>query len=124
VRIKGDRFGLPRRMNLVVGQLRCSPKGFGFVCPEKGKDAAAPDLFVRMPNLGGALHGDRVVGRVEHKKADGRLEGAVIRILERANSKLIGRFEKGPAYAFVVPMEAKILTDVIIAPDSTKGARE
>lgn len=121
VRIKGDRFGPPRKLNLVVGVLRCTPKGYGFVVPEKG---SGTDLFVRMPGMGGALHGDRVVGRIEHRKPGGRLEGSIIRILERKNQRLIGRYDVGPGYSFVVPMEPKILTDVIVRPEDSMGARE
>jgi ribonuclease R len=121
VRIKGGRFGLPRKLNLVVGRLRCTPKGYGFVVAEKGQSA---DVFVRAPNMGGALHDDRVVARVEHRKPDGRLEGAIIRVLEHAHRRLIGTYEAGVNYGRVVPLEAKILTDVVVAPDQAQGARD
>ena len=42
IQIKGDRYGLPDRMDLVVGKLDGHPSGFGFVAPEKpveGPDA-------------------------------------------------------------------------------------
>ena len=35
VRIRGNRYGLPSKMNLVVGRVRCHPDGYGFVIPEK-----------------------------------------------------------------------------------------
>lgn len=122
VRIKGGRFGLPRKMNLVVGLLRCSPKGYGFVVPEK---ANAPDVFVRLPDMGGALHGDRVVARVERRKPDGRVSGSVIRVLDHANRRILGRFLVGAAgYAFVSPLEAKVLTEVLIPQNEQGGAVE
>jgi ribonuclease R len=119
-RIRGGRFGLPNKMNLVVGDLRCTPRGFGFVVPAKG----GIDVFVRQPNMGGALHGDRVVARIEHKKPDGRLEGAVVRVLERANRRILGKFEAGPGYARVIPIEPKILTEIIIAESAEAGAED
>ncbi|MFQ5448095.1 MAG: hypothetical protein ACE5FF_14320, partial [Saprospiraceae bacterium] len=33
VKIRGGRYGIPARMNLVTGELSCHPKGFGFVLP-------------------------------------------------------------------------------------------
>jgi len=120
VRIKGGRYGLPRKMNLVVGELRASAKGFGFVVPRRGDSR---DVFVRGPRMGGALHGDEVVARVEKTKDDGRLEGSIIRILERANKRILGKLElSASGHAWVVPLEPKLLLDVIVG--DTAGARE
>ena len=38
--------------------------------------------------------GDRVVVRIERVKSDGRVEGRVIRILERSNTWLVGRYDR------------------------------
>ena len=64
VKIRGARVGLPDRMNLVVGRLSCSPAGYGFVVPEARREGQA-DLYVAAANIREALHGDRVVARVE-----------------------------------------------------------
>ena len=33
LQIRGNRFGLPEKMDLVVGKLQTNPAGFGFVVP-------------------------------------------------------------------------------------------
>ena len=33
VRIRGNRYGLPSKMNLVVGRVKTHPDGYGFVIP-------------------------------------------------------------------------------------------
>src|SRR5688500_11384550 len=38
VETRGNRYGLPDRMNLVVGKITIHPRGFGFVAPERGPD--------------------------------------------------------------------------------------
>jgi ribonuclease R len=35
VKIRGNRYGLLTKMNLVVGKVKCHPDGYGFVIPEK-----------------------------------------------------------------------------------------
>ena len=90
VEIRGGRFGLPDRMNLVVGRLSCSPSGYGFVVPEK-RSEGQPDLFVAAANIREALHGDRVVARVERHGQRGP-EGRIIRVLERVNQRIVGRY--------------------------------
>src|SRR3990170_4731366 len=94
VRIRGNRYGLPTKMNLVVGKVRCHPDGYGFVIPEQEGEE---DIFISPRNLKEAMHGDRVVARVESIRKKGR-EGKVIRILERKLRKVVGRFMRAKNY--------------------------
>src|SRR5438128_8554723 len=84
IQIRGHRFGLPEKMDLYVGRLQTHPGGYGFVVPERPLDSGG-DIYVSGPNLNEAMHGDRVVARIERVKEGGRVEGRVIRILDRAN---------------------------------------
>ncbi len=69
-------------MDLVVGRLQTHAAGFGFVIPDKaGGDA--PDVYVSAANIKEAMHGDRVLARIERRTAENRVEGRIIRILER-----------------------------------------
>jgi len=116
VRIKGNRYGLPGKMNLVTGVVQGHRDGFGFVIPD---DPAQSDVFVNARNFGEAMHGDRVVCRVESTKRDGRREGRVIRVLERANETVVGMFERARQGGFVVPFERRIVQDIHIPPGDT-----
>ena len=108
LQIRGNRFGLPEKMDLVVGRLTTNPAGFGFVVPEHG-DA---DIYIAAPNLTEAMHGDRVVARIERRSEKGA-EGRIIKILERSQSSIVGRFEMDAAgLGFVVPFDRRVLTDV------------
>jgi ribonuclease R len=79
VLIKGKRYGLTDKMNLMAGALSVHPDGFGFVTPETG----GKDIFMVAADLKDAWHGDRVVVRIEGSRGR-RREGRVIRILSRA----------------------------------------
>ena len=83
VRIHGNRYGLPSKMNLVVGRVKCHPDGYGFVIPEKEGEE---DIFISPRNLKEAMNGDRVVARVESVRRKGK-EGKVIRILEKDSTR-------------------------------------
>ena len=43
LQIRGNRFGLPDKMDLVVGRLQTNPAGFGFVVPEHPSLCRAAD---------------------------------------------------------------------------------
>jgi ribonuclease R len=96
VQTKGGRVGLPDKMDLVIGRLETHAGGFGFVIPDKTGDAA-PDVYVSAANIKEAMHGDRVLARIERKPPEGRLEGRIIRILERGNSAIDSSSSRGSA---------------------------
>src|SRR5207302_10311480 len=92
VQTRGNHYGLPDRMNLVVGRVQTHPRGFGFVIPDKPIEGVAGDIFIAGANLNQAMHGDRVMARVERTNG-GRAEGRILRILERGASSIVGRFD-------------------------------
>ncbi len=119
VKIRGNRYGLPIKMNLVVGRVKCHPDGYGFVIPEREGEQ---DIFVSQRNLKEAMHGDRVVARVESIRKKGR-EGTVIRILERGLHKVVGKFMRGKNYSYIIPEDERIIQEVFIPEGETKRAR-
>lgn len=112
LQIRGNRYGLPDRMDLIVGRLQTNPGGFGFVVPENAKPGDKQDIYISAANLTEAMHGDRVVARIERRTERG-FEGKIIRILERSHATLVGRFETDAGgLGYVVPFDRRILTDV------------
>jgi ribonuclease R len=121
VDLRGARVGLPDRMNLVVGRLSCSPSGHGFVVPE-ARGEGQRDLFVAPANIREALHGDRVVARVERQTPKGP-EGRIIRVLERAQQRIVGRYEDDGRFGGrVVPFDRRVLHEVFVPPGESGSA--
>src|ERR1041385_1172162 len=103
IHIRGHRFGLPEKMDLYVSRLQTHPGG---------------DIYISGPMLNEAMHGDRVVVRIERVKEGGRAEGRVIRVLERANERIVGRYDRDAApgagsratgMGYVVPFDRRVL---------------
>ena len=112
LQIRGNRFGVAEKMDVVVGRLQTNPGGFGFVVPEHAESGERKDIFIAPPNLAEAMHGDRVVARVERQTERG-LEGRIIRILQRSQETVVGRFEVDDSgLGYVVPFDRRILTDI------------
>jgi ribonuclease R len=128
VRTRGNRYGLPEKMDLEAGTFQSNPAGYGFVVPEKrGK----PDIYISAMARLDAMDGDRVMARLSpplgRKKTEGKREGTIIRILERAHTKVVGTFEpsalRRETYGFVTPLDRKLVQDLFIAPESAGGAK-
>ena len=113
IKVRGQRYGLPDRMRLATGRVHVNPRGFGFVTPDHPIEGVTGDLYIAGANLNQAMHGDRVLARVErHRDAD-RSEGRIVRILERASKLLVGRYEIDESgMAYVVPFDRRMVMDV------------
>jgi len=122
IQIRGHRFGLPEKMDLYVGRLQTHPAGYGFVTPERPLDSGG-DIYVSPPLLNDAMHGDRVVVRIERVKDGGRVEGRVIRILERSGASIVGRYDRDEdGMGYVVPFDRRLLMDIFVPAGHEGGA--
>ncbi|HET7698511.1 MAG TPA: ribonuclease R [Vicinamibacterales bacterium] len=123
IQTRGNRFGLPDRMNLVVGRVSTNPRGFGFVVPDRPIEGVAGDIYIAGANLNQAMHGDRVVARIERTRED-RAEGRILRILERGSASIVGRFEIDESgMGFLVPFDRKMIMDVMIPGEERSDAQ-
>src|SRR5262245_10314815 len=114
IETRGNRFGLPDRMNLIVGRITTHPRGFGFVVPERAVENVNGDIYIAGSNLNQAMHGDRVVARIE-RVTDRGAEGRILRILERGATTIVGRFESdGSGSGYVVPFDRRLIMDLQI----------
>jgi len=122
MQVRGNRYALPDAGNLVAGRLQTNPAGFGFVVPDDAERAERKDVYIAAANLTEAMHGDRVVVRIERETPRG-LEGTIVRILERAHDTVVGRYETDPGgLAYVVPFDRRITTDIHIPPGQSGAA--
>lgn len=121
VKTRRGRYGLPERMNLVVGRLERHKKGFGFLIPD---DPEHEDVYINAGNINGAMHNDHIIVRLKGTKDKKRLSGEVIRILERDNKTIVGDFEASQNFGFVVPDNSHIYYDVFIPKEEINGASQ
>lgn len=119
---KKKRYGLCRHMGLLSGRIEGKNGGYAFFIPDIPNRS---DLFITARNLHGALHGDRALVRVvkEQNYVNARDEGEVTRILQHANERLIGVFEKDRSGGIVMPEDKRINRPVAI-PKSLTGSAE
>src|SRR6266850_7057460 len=123
IQIRGHRFGLPEKMDLYVGRLQTHPAGYGFVTPDRPLEPYGGDIYIAGPHLNEAIHGDRVVVRIERIKDGGKAEGRIIRILERANEWIVGRYDRDDnGMGYVVPFDRRVLMDILVPAGQEGGA--
>ncbi|HWT53396.1 MAG TPA: ribonuclease R, partial [Rhodocyclaceae bacterium] len=115
---RGGNWLLPDKANLVTGKVLGHMDGFGFLVPDDG----SPDLFLSAREMERVMHGDRAIARVAGTDQRGRPEGKIVEVLERANSKLVGRIYNEHDVWFVEPENKRISQRILIVPPE-KAAR-
>jgi len=119
-RTRNNRYGVPERMNLLRGRIQAHPKGFAFLIPDEPDH---PDVYIHANDLKSAMNGDIVLARVTSKSASGgKLEGEVVRVVQRAVTQIVGTFEHHESFGFVIPDDKRINRDLFIPRESFHGA--
>lgn len=106
------------RKDIISGTFISNARGFGFVEAE-GLEA---DLFIPEDKVNGAFHNDTVQVRLLPEQTGKRREAEVVRILNRGTSQVVGTFQEGKNYGFVIPDNLKLATDIFIPIEWSKGA--
>jgi ribonuclease R len=114
-----DRYSLPieaANRNLVVGRLTMHRDGYGFAIPESSelRTQLGGDIFISPAELGSAMHGDQVLVELKGRPGDGRTEGRILRITNRANTTVVGVFHHGSRSHYVKPLDERVTGDVTI----------
>lgn len=115
VKVKGGKYFKQRERQKIKGVLRGNKRGFAFLAREDGGE----DLFVPHKNLNGAEHGDTVYCVIT--KGD---EAKVENIVERGISKLVGTYQKGKNYGFVIADDNGYYSDIFIPNGCDIGASD
>lgn len=120
VRTRKNRYGLPEKMNLILGRIQMHNKGFAFLLPE---EEGVEDIYINPSDLNSAMNGDKVLVRREKQSFAGdRAEGVVLRILERAITQVVGTYDDNKNFGFVIPDDKRIPHDIFIPKGKANGA--
>ena len=123
-RVRGEKYSATEFTNQIAGRITVRPEGFVLV-------PGGADLYVPRAGMHGAMDGDTVLAREERSRGRGRpgsredrIYGSVVRVLDRARERVVGRFEKQEGHPIVLPYDPKIDAIVRITDGKTHGARE
>ena len=124
IRTKGNRYIAARSADLVPGRIQINRQGKGFLQPDDGE---LKEIMIPQEATSTALHGDRVLVRREVRarglRTDrpGQETGAVIRILERKRTQIVGTLQKGREFLYVVPDDPRMPHDIYVPPARDVG---
>ena len=112
-----DRYMLFDKSPLKKGYLRVNRKGYGFVDLEDEED-----IYIPIDNMNGALHNDFVVAEVTGRKGNNKLEGRILKILDRKLDTLVGEFYQKNDKGYIILDEEKLKMNIEINKEDIHGA--
>jgi ribonuclease R len=93
---------------------------YAFIVSEESGE----DIWVNTSSLKGALDGDSVKVAVYSSSSGKRKEGEVVEIVQRKKDEYVGTIEILTKYAFVVPDNKKMYSDIYVKEENINGAKE
>lgn len=104
------------KLDLVKCRVEAHKDGFGFAVPlTPTKDG---DFILYERQMRGIMHGDIVTVRPAGIDRRGRREGTVLDIVERAQSKVVGRFYMDRGVAILEAEDKRLNQSIVLEPDS------
>ena len=104
------------KLDLVKCRVEAHKDGFGFAVPlTPTKDG---DFVLYERQMRGIMHGDIVTVRPAGIDRRGRREGTVLDIVERAQSKVVGRFYMDRGVAILEAEDKRLNQSIVLEPDS------
>lgn len=106
-----------------IGVIEIAKQGFGVVTTERGEE-----IYIDRKSTGTALNGDTVevalfAAKKRKPNAEQKIEGEVLRVLQRAQTEFVGTLERTKNFYFVLPDDATMPRDIYVNPDSVGNAQ-
>ena len=117
--LKNGAYKSNREPESIIGIVDHVNPRFAYVITAEEEE----DIYIKSNDLNFAMNGDTVKVAVHSQQKHGRKsEGRVLEVIEHANNQLVGRIEFSPRFAFVVPDNRKIHSDIFVNLNKTGEA--
>jgi ribonuclease R len=98
--------------DLFEGRVQGTKEGHGFLLR-----STDDDIFLSARQMQNVMDGDLIKVRLSGKTVKGRLDGVVVEILERKNTRIVGRYYRESQTAFVTPENPRLSQDILLEDD-------
>lgn len=106
--------------SVIVGYVDMTRNGSAYIVCENMED----DIYVPARKLNYALNGDKVEVKFTIEAGRSRLNGEVVRVLERKTEYFIGTLRLSARFGFVIPDNPNMFTDIYVPLEDLNGAKD
>lgn len=128
INTKGNRFIIAKEADLIAGVIQITRGGRGFVQPD---EPGVGEISVPAHGTDIAMHGDRVLVRLDvkvqgHRKGGATAEdntGTVVRVLERKRTQFVGTLQTSKQFLHVTPDDPRLPGAVYVSEPRDVGRK-
>ena len=92
----------------IAGRVVVHRDGYGFLVPDHPIPGVTGDIYLGRDSIRGAMQGDRALARITFRGRDGRAEGEIIKVAQRAHPTVVGEFRITSRGMFVAPFDQRL----------------
>jgi len=120
VRTKGNRYIVAREADLIPGVIQITRGGRGFVQPD---EAGIAEISISDNNTSTAMHGDRVLVRLDVKPGQQDQIGSVVKVLERKRTQFVGTLQRSKQFLHVTPDDPRLPAAIYVSEPRDVGRK-
>lgn len=117
--VSHSTYTLNKTAAFLEGYLDLNNRGAGFVTVEGHEK----DIYIDPKSVGKAIGGDKVKIRLT-RFGKTRVEGEVVEVIERERTHFVGTIQLHDTFAFLVPDNQRVGTDIFIPKEKLNGAKD
>jgi ribonuclease R len=114
IRNRKDALCIAEKLHLIAGTVQGHADGFGFLIPDDKEKYGGADFFLSPREMSQVMHGDRVMVRQAGVDKRGRPEAKIVEVLERRNTRLVGRIMRANGFSIVAAEDKRVNQDILI----------
>ncbi|QHT67183.1 ribonuclease R [Rhodocytophaga rosea] len=119
-RLRNGSYKISSKTTELTGVVDHVNPRYAFIVSEESEQ----DIWVSTSALKGAMDGDTVKVAMYAQANGRRPEGEVVEVLQRKKDEYVGLIEVLPKYAFVIPDNKKMYTDIYVRQEQINGAKD
>ncbi|MFL5764861.1 MAG: ribonuclease R [Bacteroidia bacterium] len=113
------KFKIKSAQVFITGRVDMTASGTAYIISEETEE----DVIIPARKTLNAMHGDTVKVRID-PKGKGKQEGEIVEVIQRGKTEFVGTVQVSAKFAFLVPSNAKIHTDIYIPIEKLNGAKD
>lgn len=111
------KFSIAQSARTIIGKIEITRRGAGYVVNDE-----MDDIFIHPSNTMDAFNRDQVEVQLKRRGRDNKLEGKVVRVIERNKKQYVGIFRESKDFAFVQTDDPFMHVDFYISKSDFNGA--
>ncbi len=108
------KLRIAKQQPVLTGKVFAHTEGYGFFTPDDKEQTQGDDLFLSYREMRRVMHGDIIEARMVKSQRKGKKEGRVVKVLERASEKVIGRLVDDFGIKVVKPENRRIHHKILV----------